>query len=252
MHELFIADSSTRWQAWVQCHLPTGKELVTRCFTQAAQLAAALVRQQPAALVLDMRLAGMEPYTWITTLRAGPWQRPLPLLLLVHPDDAPAMSLARLAGANEIFRKGNDGAALCAALQRAIPGKVWLVPQRAERQTSVAFEPPAQGNLAVSLPAERVVGDFLAALPVNMRLLAELPNFEPSLAHTVLSELAAECQAAGAPAAGECLKQLVDQARKGYKVSGTDIDRLRQKLNAASALMQSWLLEQKRLRSTTR
>lgn len=252
MMELFIAESSVRWQAWVQCHMPSNKDLVAHCFTHGSQLAAALVQRQPAALVLDMRLPGMEPYTWISALRAGPWVRPLPLLLLVQRDDTRAGSLARLAGAHDIFRKGIDGDALRTTLQRVLPGKVWLVPPRTAHQSLTVFEPPAQGGAQVGQPAEQVVGDFLEALPVNIRLLAELPHCEPALANTVFTELAAECQAAGALAAGQCLQRLADRACKGHSVSAKDIDQLRQTLDAATSSMRSWLLGRKRLRSTSR
>jgi len=251
MPELFIAESSIQWQTWVRGHLPADQGLVTRCFSQGADLAAALTRRPPSALVLDVRLAGWDPFTWVTALRAGPWRRPLPLLLLAQPHDDSAASLARLAGAEAVFRKGVDGDALRAALQRVFTGRVWLVPPRAAQQPPAAFQPPALGSLSVDARAGQVVNDFLGTLPVNVRLLAELPGWVPELAGAALTEMAAECQAAGALAAAQCLRGLADRTCKGLKLSATDIDRSLQHLDAAAASMQAWLRDQQLPRSAS-
>jgi signal transduction histidine kinase/CheY-like chemotaxis protein len=88
------------------------------------EAAAALARMRPAAIVLDIRLEGVDSWDWLARLRQDEATRDLPVVVVTHvPDPQRAHAL----GAQACMAKPVDPPALLAELDRLVGARVLLI-----------------------------------------------------------------------------------------------------------------------------
>jgi CheY-like chemotaxis protein len=88
------------------------------------EAAAALARTRPAAIVLDIRLEGVDSWDWLASLRQDEATHDLPVIVVTHvPDPQRAHAL----GAQACMAKPVDPPALIAELDRLVGARVLLI-----------------------------------------------------------------------------------------------------------------------------
>lgn len=246
--QLVIFEPSAVWRHWLERLALRAPGIDLAFLSSADKLQQSLASIRPDLIVLAYRLPGVDTYSWIGELRRACGAPAYRVVALVSQVDTVGASLARLAGADAVYRKGADEQALgddlvawAGSAPRPVgPGPGW-------QEAVPLFDPLA---VVVSEPAEwqqRVVYHFLADLPDKIGLLRSLLD---APAWQVVGEIelfAGECRDAGALRACEYAELLAARVRAGRGLPSVLMAEQFRILDQTTREIVEWLLESERL-----
>lgn len=250
---IVIADRSAFWRRWVPSALaaPAGVEVLV--LDSVSAVLAALRLHKVELLIVELRLGepdGCGGFAWISALRHAVGPAPARVVATISGLDRTGDSLARLAGADLVYRKGQDKVQLRQALSawalqvaQPLPGK--RSPMASWHEALPVFEPLSigmQGRALADQP-RRITFEFLAMLKENLQILQRVCATQDRLASLVLSEFASECRVSGALRAGGYAERMAAELAAGQALDPESVLSLFRLLVDTSRAMGLWLLE---------
>ena len=250
---IVIADRSAFWRRWLLSALaaPSGVEVLVLDSVSAVLAAVRLHKVE--LLIVELRLGepdGCGGFAWISALRHAVGPAPARVVATISGLDRTGDSLARLAGADLAYRKGQDKVPLRQALsawavQVARPWPGMQAPMASWHEALPVFEPLSVG-LPGRAPAEqprRVALEFLSMLKENLQILQRVCVTQDRWASLALSEFASECRASGALRAGGHAEWMAAELAAGQALDPESVLGYFRLLVDTSRAMGLWLLE---------
>ncbi|MDH4393611.1 MAG: hypothetical protein QE285_19580 [Aquabacterium sp.] len=197
-----IFEPAESWCQWLQQALPA--QAGAQVFTSAQALLAALQAEQFEILIVAFRPRDTDGFAWLQALRASPGGAGCWLIACIGAGDVQGASLARLAGASEVYCKVVDAHSLAQDLVQRL-----AVPEPATSTTRRRLQAPALPALfdpfamhewvAGEVIDERFVAfSFLGEMVDHVDLLTSLYGMPAALALLPLEAFAMASQFAGA------------------------------------------------------
>jgi FixJ family two-component response regulator len=146
--------------------------LTSQTFTSAQAFLEHEAPDQPACLVLDVRLPGLSGLDLQTTL--GPRQETVPIIFITGRGNIPMSVQAMKGGALDFLRKPVDGDLLLETIERALS-------RSREARAREAEHAGIARRLARLTPREREVLDLVVAGMLNKQIAAELGAAEKTV-----------------------------------------------------------------------
>jgi hypothetical protein len=256
---IVIADRSAFWRRWLRLALPQHPGLEVLVFDGVPAVLDA-VRQHPVdLLIVELRLG--EPdlcdgFAWVSALRYAVGPAPSRIVATISGLDRTGGSLARLAGADLAYCKGQDHVQLrqhLAAWTAPRVEPVMPAPSRLalSHDALPVFEPMAidrHGRARADRPSH-VAFEFLEMLTGNLALLRRACVTQDPWAAAALTEFASECRAAGALRAGACAEGMAAELAAGRDLRPEAVAAYFRLLVETSSAMGHWLLGLENARS---
>ena len=203
-----IFEPADAWRHWLTQVLARLPACVTRAFGSAQALVTALHVEPVDLLLVPFRVRHLDGTGWLQSLRASPAGAQARLVAFVGSDDLRGVSLARMAGADQVFRKVVDARQVAAALHRAmgpelapaVPRPAWQRPQDPPRVTPLFDSTALVGGEALPDALERRtrVFGFLMTMACHAEALDQLYNLPPAEAQHALEAFAEAASQVGA------------------------------------------------------
>jgi CheY-like chemotaxis protein len=205
MQRVAIFEPAEAWRHWLMRELAAAPRRVTHVFDSVQALITALHVEQIDLLLVPFRVHHLDGTGWLQSLRASPGCAPARLIAFVAGDDLRGASLARLAGADQVFRKVIDAPQVAAALHRALgtQGAPTLLPSVSPTPQHSSWAPPlfdpsafGGGGLPNRLDGRTLVFEFLTTMACHAEAMDQLYSLPPAQAQHALEAFAvAACQA---------------------------------------------------------
>ena len=250
---IVIADRSAFWRRWLLSALaaPDGVEVLV--LDSVSAVLAALRLHKVELLIVELRLGepdGCGGFAWISALRHAVGPAPARVVATISGLDRTGDSLARLAGADLAYRKGQDKVPLRQALsawavQVARPWPGMQAPMASWHEALPVFEPLSIGlpGRALAEQSRRVAFEFLSMLKENLQILQRVCVTQDRWASLALSEFARECRASGALRAGGHAEWMAAELAAGQALDPESVLGYFRLLVDTSRAMGLWLLE---------
>ena len=196
-----IFEPADSWCHWLQQALPAHVD--AQVFSSAQALLTALQAERFDLLVVAFRPRDTDGFAWLRALRASPGGAQCWLIACIGAGDVLGASLARLAGASEVYCKVVDAHALAQARGQRLPPPVpalGLARPRPPTALAPMFDPSAMHDWVSGQVIDQhfVAFTFLAAMVDHVDLLTSLYGMPVALALLPLESFSMAARFAGA------------------------------------------------------
>lgn len=231
MIDVVIAEADPVAAGWALEHLPE-LDLTVQLVGDALRVDDLLDRVEARVFVLDWRLPGLDPNWWMLR-RAGMFRHQPTAFALVDRGDDRAWTMARLAGVNDVFRKGADGRSLQAALVASLGSS---------NLAGCTFDPHAPLSGGSDWPRRIALGHFLDALPQCLTRLSTARRLGREAYVAALRKFAAESAACGVQALARRARRLARETARGPMPVASGHGGLTELAEQTAAEIARWLL----------
>lgn len=160
MISVLVADDHTMIRAGVEAILHGSRFRMVAGAASGEETLDAIAQHDPAIVVLDINMPGMNGVRTLEALRAREDRRPV-VLLTADITDRQLLSVMR-AGVDGIVAKDSAGAELIDALETVASGKKAIGPAFLQRALDLTLNPDAGGALERLNPRERRIAKLVA------------------------------------------------------------------------------------------
>ena len=242
--QIVIIEPSAVWRHWIDRIVRPTPDVDLAIFESVRSLWLALGPRPADLVILSYRLPGFDTYAWINDRRRAASASACRIVALVNHIDMVGASMAKLAGADGVYRRGADEHALRvdlaawsgAAVVQHDPGPGW-------QEAVPLFDPRAVVVSELLESQRRVVFNFLDALPRDIELLRSWFGNSGVRAADELAAFARYCLQAGAMRAGEYAELLAARVQAGRGLRDELMLEQLRILDQTTGEMAAWLLE---------
>lgn len=242
--QIAIIEPSAVWRHWIDRIVRPTPDVDLAIFESVRSLWLALGPRPADLVILSYRLPGFDTYAWINDRRRAASASACRIVALVNPIDMVGSSMAKLAGADGVYRRGADEHALRvdlaawsgATVVQHDPGPGW-------QEAVPLFDPRAVVVSELLESQRRVVFNFLDALPRDIELLRSWFGNSGVRAADELAAFARYCLQAGAMRAGEYAELLAARVQAGRGLRDELMLEQLRILDQTTGEMAAWLLE---------
>ncbi len=242
--QIAIIEPSAVWRHWIDRIVRPTPDVDLAIFESVRSLWLALGPRPADLVILSYRLPGFDTYAWINDRRRAASASACRIVALVNHIDMVGASMAKLAGADGVYRRGADEHALRvdlaawsgAAVVQHDPGPGW-------QEAVPLFDPRAVVVSELLESQRRVVFNFLDALPRDIELLRSWFGNSGVRAADELAAFARYCLQAGAMRAGEYAELLAARVQAGRGLRDELMLEQLRILDQTTGEMAAWLLE---------
>ena len=243
--QIAVIEPSAVWRHWIDRVVRPTPDVDLAIFESVRSLWLALGPRPADLVILAYRMPGFDTYAWINdNRRRAASASACRIVALVNPIDMVGSSMAKLAGADGVYRRGADEQALrvdlaawagAAAVQHD-PGPGW-------QEAVPLFDPRAVVVSKLLESQRRVVFNFLDALPRDIELLRSWFGNSGAHAADELAAFARYCLQAGAMRAGEYAELLAARVQAGRGLRDELMLEQFRILDQTTREMVAWLLK---------
>jgi len=242
--QIAIIEPSAVWRHWIDRIVRPTPDVDLAIFESVRSLWLALGPRPADLVILAYRLPGFDTYAWINDRRRAAGASACRIVALVNHIDMVGASMAKLAGADGVYRRGADEQALRvdlaawagAATVQHDPGPGW-------QEAVPLFDPQAVVVSELLESRRRVVFNFLDALPRDIELLRSWFGNSGARAADELAAFARYCLQAGAMRAGEYAELLAARVQAGRGLRDELMREQFRILDQTTSEMVAWLLK---------
>lgn len=250
---IVIADRSPFWRRWLASAAATGPDVEVLVLDSVPVVLDVLRLHRVELIIAELRLGepdGCDGFAWISALRQAAGPAPARVVATISGMDRTGASLAKLAGADLAYCKGQDKALLRQALVAWTSPATPALPAKPLAVVGWFDSVPVFAPLSIKVRGRvhpdqlcRITVDFLAMFSDNLLLLRRACVAQDRWAAWTLAEFANECRAAGALRACEYSERLALSLAAGSGLPPGAVGQYFSLLAETSHAMGEWLAE---------